>query len=49
MIKANEHWLVNIEDETSKFEMPGDSVLKIDEKILIPSLQVLMSQYKVCE
>ena len=49
MIKANEHWLVTIEDETSKFEMPGDSVLKIDEKILVPALQVLMSQFKVCE
>ena len=49
MLKANQHWLVSIQDEEVKFEMPGDTILKIDQHVHLPSLHVLMSQYKVCE
>jgi hypothetical protein len=49
MLKAREHWLVTIQDEEVKFEMPGDTILKIDQHVHLSSLHVLMSQYKVCE
>ncbi len=49
MLKAGEHWFVTIQDEEIKFDMPGDSILKIDEHMLLPSLHVLMSKNKVCE
>ncbi|HZV71797.1 MAG TPA: DUF3822 family protein [Saprospiraceae bacterium] len=48
MLNASENWLVMIEEEEEKYEMPGDSILKIEKRLRLPSLDVLMVQYKVC-
>lgn len=48
MLKAEENWLVDIDGENKKFDLPGDSILKIQNHISLPSIPVLMSQYKVC-
>jgi Protein of unknown function (DUF3822) len=48
MLKANENWVVEVQDEHGTFEWPGDSILKIEKRLSLPSLHVLMSQYKVC-
>lgn len=48
MMKSTEQWLITIENEENAFEMPGDSILKMDQHLSIPSLHVLMSQYKPC-
>ncbi len=49
MLKAKEQWLITIGGEEMKYEMPGDVILKIDKQLMLPTLHVLMSQYKVCE
>ncbi|MEO6131078.1 MAG: DUF3822 family protein [Saprospiraceae bacterium] len=49
MLKAKENWFVTIADEKGKFVMPDDSLFRIDHQLSLPSLQMLMSQYKVCE
>ena len=48
MLKATENWLVMSENEVEKYEMPGDSILKIEKRLQLPSLDILMVQYKVC-
>ena len=49
MLKSKEQWFITIENEEPAFEMPGDSVIKIDQQLSLPSLHVLMAQYKPCE
>lgn len=48
MLRTNENWLVELENEPGTFEWPGNSILKIGKRLSLPSLHVLMSQYKVC-
>ena len=49
MLKANEHWLVTIQDEEVKYEIKDDSIFVIDKHLSLPSLHTLISQYKICE
>ncbi len=49
MLKSREQWLITIENEDNELEMPRDSILRIDQHLSLPSLHVLMSQYKPCE
>ncbi|MGB4847632.1 MAG: DUF3822 family protein [Saprospiraceae bacterium] len=48
MLKTNENWFVELKDEPGTFEWPGDSILKIEKQLSLPSLHVLMSQFKLC-
>ncbi|MEP6795634.1 MAG: DUF3822 family protein [Saprospiraceae bacterium] len=48
MLRTDENWSVELKDEPGTFELPGDSILKIEKRLSLPSLPVLMSQYKVC-
>lgn len=48
MLQSDGHWLVTIENDGSSFEMPGDSLLKIEHNLSLPSLHDLMVQYKLC-
>ncbi|MEP6647901.1 MAG: DUF3822 family protein [Saprospiraceae bacterium] len=48
MLKSQQHWLVILPGGNGKFEMPGDSILKIDGRLTLPSMQIMLSQYKVC-
>jgi hypothetical protein len=49
MLKAEENWLVSIGNEKVYYEMPGDSLLKLNRHLKLSSLQVLMSEFNVCE
>jgi hypothetical protein len=48
MLKSTLHWLVSIENEDFSYEMPGESILKIDQHLMLPALHILMAQYKEC-
>lgn len=48
MLKSKDHWLVSIEHEQTAMDMPGDAILKIDHHITLPSLHLMMAQYKPC-
>ncbi len=48
MLKTDENWAVTLEDHLGLFELPGDSILKIDKRLSLPSLHALRSQYKPC-
>jgi len=49
MLKSESHWMISIENEETSYDMPGESILKIDQRISFPSLHVLISRYKQCE
>lgn len=48
MLKSSSHWLISIENEDFSYEMPGESILKIDQHLMLPALHILMAQYKEC-
>lgn len=48
MLRTDENWSVELKDESGSLEWPGDSILRIEKRLSLPSLPVLMSQYKVC-
>ena len=48
MLKSDAHWLVTIQGEDFSFEMPGESILKIDQRLSLPSLHDLIAQFKQC-
>ncbi len=49
MLRSEAHWHISIENEESPYEMPGESILKMNQILSLPTLHVLMAQYKKCE
>ena len=48
MLQSKSHWLITIEDDPAKFEMPGSSFLKIDNQVSLPNIHTLAAQYQQC-
>lgn len=48
MLNSEKHWLATIQGEDFSFEMPGESILKIDQRLSLPSLHDLIAQFKQC-
>lgn len=49
MLKSDVQWLISIENEESSYDMPGESILKIDQRLSFPSFHAMISRYKQCE
>lgn len=49
MLNLEEHWLISIQDEEAGFEVPFDSVLRIDQRLVLPNIHELLAQHKPCE
>ena len=48
MLKAEKYIQLHMADEVNAFEMPGHTVLKIDEHMTLPALPNLLAAYRQC-
>ncbi len=48
MLKPKEQCLVTFDDQRSDYEMPGEKLLKINQRLAFPSLQSLMTSFRPC-
>ena len=48
MLKSDVQWMISVENEDSSYEMPGESILKIDQRLSFPSIHSMIAQYKQC-
>ncbi len=48
MLKPKEQCLVTFDDHNTGYIMPGDKLVKIDQRLSFPSLQSLMTSFRPC-